>query len=407
MTRIERTRITTEPVVTSAQADTRLTALREADQFLLPALENLVQIVRRELKIAKGATDKGFAYSWDGATGPVQAILLDPLLPVLAPDQRAQRVQRILEATRPASTVRVWGPLLAGMGLIAALFAFSVNGLFSGLAAVALSVLIIFAMNMPGPGRCAHLEGRKVIVPVQYPQISFGEAMELAGHMKQFHESRTGHQEKSHDHKAAEQYSAPLTRPKRSSRQLPAKRETAAGPRRTTVEDIDQSRSDLLAAWANYKLDRDAWYFTKPLLHDTTGTVATTVAYNEALTNLIVAVDALGPHAPQPRIDAAARLADIAWKAWHDANDYAAHMGLGDRTPTERAALERLGKLVERLTRSAAADPELPMIKRGIQDCLDKITTVSVSWADIASLPEIEAAGLLPQLPTHDHSVGE
>ncbi len=38
------------------------------------------------------------------------------------------------------------------------------------------------------------------------------------------------------------------------------------------------------------------------------------------------------------------------------------------------------------------------MIKRGIQDCLDKITTVSVSWADIASLPEIEATGLLPQI---------
>lgn len=145
-------------------------------------------------------------------------------------------------------------------------------------------------------------------------------------------------------------------------------------------------------------MDGEAWYFTKPLLHDITGTVATTVAYNEARTDLIAAVDDLSPHSAQSQIDAAASIADTAWKTWHDANDYAARMGLGDRTPTEHAALERLGKLVERLTRSAAVDPELPMIKRGIQDCLDKITTVSVSWADIASLPEIEATGLLPQL---------
>ncbi|MCT7371877.1 hypothetical protein A7R75_23025 [Mycolicibacterium llatzerense] len=170
--------------------------------------------------------------------------------------------------------------------------------------------------------------------------------------------------------------------------------------RRLTAADIYQTRDDLLAQWGAYRLDIEAWYITKPLLHDTTGTVTTTVAYQRALQDLITAVDNLSADPQQSQIDDAGRLADIAWAAWHDADDYASRVGLGDRSPTERAALQRLGKLVERLTRSAAADPELPNIKRAIQECLDKITTVSASWADIAALPAIESRGLLPQIPT-------
>lgn len=165
-----------------------------------------------------------------------------------------------------------------------------------------------------------------------------------------------------------------------------------------TVADVRQELDALLPEWASYRLDIEAWYISKPLLHDTTGTVPTTVAYEQAMQDLVAAVDELPPDALQSRIDVAAQLADVAWRAWHAADEYAGRVGLGDRTPTERAALQRLGKLVERLTRSAAADPELPIVKRAIQDCLDKITTVSASWGDIATLPAIEAAGLLPQL---------
>lgn len=155
---------------------------------------------------------------------------------------------------------------------------------------------------------------------------------------------------------------------------------------------------DLLAAWGHYKLDTEAWYLTKPLLHDTTGTVATTVAYT-AMADLTEAVEALHGDSPASDIDHALDLADRAWAAWHDAIDHAAAVGLDDRSPTERAALQRLNKLVTRLTHSSADDPDLAAVKRDITLCLDRIHTISVSWADIAALPALDQR-LIPQLPS-------
>ena len=169
--------------------------------------------------------------------------------------------------------------------------------------------------------------------------------------------------------------------------------------RQNTADDARAALDALLDEWARYELDIEAFYIDRPLLHDVTGTVAPTVAYNEAIQALSAAVDELHPGSPQQRIDVACELADRAWAAWHHANDHAALMGLGDRTPTERKALERLGKLVARLTRTAAADPEAPGIIQQIHACLDRISTVSVSWATISTLPAIEASGVLRALP--------
>lgn len=171
---------------------------------------------------------------------------------------------------------------------------------------------------------------------------------------------------------------------------------TATAP--VSAADVRRTLDDLLAEWAAYRLDVEAWYLTKPVLHDVTGTVETTVAYETALQDLIAAVENLHSTSTDAQVSAASALADRAWQAWHDANDYAARVGLGDRTPTERAALQRLSKLVTRLTHSAADDPELSAIKRDIQTCLDKVTTVAVGWNDIAALPAVERAQLLPQL---------
>lgn len=165
-----------------------------------------------------------------------------------------------------------------------------------------------------------------------------------------------------------------------------------------SAADVRHALDDLLAEWAAYRLDVEAWYLTKPLLHDVTGTVETTVAYETALQDLIAAVDNLHGTSTNAEVMAASALADRAWSAWHEANDYAGRVGLGDRTPTERAALQRLSKLVTRLTRSTLDDPEVSAIRRDIQTCLDKVTTVAVSWGDIAALPAVERAQLLPQL---------
>ena len=126
--------------------------------------------------------------------------------------------------------------------------------------------------------------------------------------------------------------------------------------------------------------------------------MATTVAYETAMGELSAAVEDLHDGSPDSEVAAAAVAADRAWAAWYEANDYAAQVGVDDRTPTERAALQRLSKLVTQLTRTAAGDPELAAIKRDIQTCLDKVTTVSVGWGDIAALPAIQQAEVLPQL---------
>ncbi|MCZ4538052.1 hypothetical protein O4159_21845 [Gordonia terrae] len=117
------------------------------------------------------------------------------------------------------------------------------------------------------------------------------------------------------------------------------------------------------------------------------------------MADLTAAVEALHEDSPADDVDHALDLADRAWAAWHDANDHAATVGLDDRSPTERAALQRLNTLVARLTRSSAGDPELAALKRSITLCLDRIHTVSVSWADIAALPALDQQ-LIRQLPT-------
>lgn len=180
---------------------------------------------------------------------------------------------------------------------------------------------------------------------------------------------------------------------------LPLRQPPAAPPgRRATADDARQALAELLEEWGKYRLDPEAWYLTKPLLHDVTGTVATTVAYNRALQALIDAVENLHGHSPQSAIDEAAAIADRAWETWHAANDYAARVGLGDRDPSERRALQRLNTLVERLAHSTPADLDLAMIKREIQTCLDKITTVSVSWAEITDIPAIGGGSALYRL---------
>ncbi len=123
-----------------------------------------------------------------------------------------------------------------------------------------------------------------------------------------------------------------------------------------------------------------------------------TVAYETAMGDLSAAVEDLHDGSADSEVAAAADAADRAWAAWHEANDYAAQLGVADRTPAEWAALQRRSKLVTRLTCSAAGEPELAAIKRVLHTCLDKGTTGSLGWGDIAVLPAIERAGVLPQL---------
>lgn len=352
----------------------------EAEQCPLP--EDLHRIVERERRMVRNAISRDRS---DGATptlpGPVQAILADQAIPHLDDYQLEQRTRQILRAVgQPHTGHALIAPALAaGLGVsVGALSAFRLMPWDIGVAAAcALTFLAVTLFLL----REKH-----------YPTITFDDALALL----RLRRDRIRHSDriKQWTTLATIPTDAVVTAPPLPQGSAP----TPPTQRRLAVADIHQTRDDLLEQWGTYRLDIEAWYITKPLLHDTTGTVPTTVAYERALQDFLAAVDNLPAAASQDQIDHAGRLADAAWAAWHEADDYAGQVGLGDRSPTERAALQRLGKLVERLTRSAAADPELATVKRAIQECLDKVTTVSVSWADISSLPAIEARGLLPQI---------
>lgn len=410
------------PVVTAALPDARFAALGvlELEPNLSPRVR---RAVRHEYQLIRDSWSQ--LREWEpSAVGPVQAILLDPSLPTLDGDERVQRLHLILAATKSPPMIWTVAPVAGPMLGIVGMLTLSQTGLLPIGLALFLSALLSLVLFTPKRG--AYFVGRRLVVPPRYPTMTLAEALEVAAHAGTVRDVlvTSGLDTVPPAAEASDTRARPA--PRRNevaarNRQImrpfgatsPCLSESpvavgdqsvaanaAGSQRRMTVADIVGALDDLHAEWAAYQLDTEAWYLTKPLLHDTTGTVATTVAYEKAMQDLVAAVDDLPAGAPQERLDAAARLADVAWQAWHAAEEYASRVGLGDRSPTERAALKRLGKLVDRLTRSSAADPELAMVKAQIQSCLDKITTVSVSWGDIAGLPAIEASGILRQLPT-------
>lgn len=313
------------------------------------------------------------------ATTPIEAILLDPLVPQLNGDDQVARVKQILSTITGPADGRLQGPIqslaMAGVFALGVLLLNHMAGDFPPVGVV-LVILggVLFTVDVV----------TKVVESRRSNVLSFEEAMRLAAAARVLDGGPRGARRSRGESLDA------------SSPHAGSANNGDSG--QLTVDQARQTLIDLRSEWLAYKLDTEAWYLTKPLLRDTTGTVATTVAYENAMLDLSAAVEELADDAPQHRVNAVGQLADAAWSAWYAANEYAAKVGLGDRTPTERAALERLAKLVDRLTRAGAGDPELALVKREIQSCLDKISTVSVSWRDIAELPAIEAAGIIPQL---------
>lgn len=375
-------------IVKTVEPKVGMAALQRAAGFAStsPAVpQSLRETINREAFNARKAAEKDLKRGRDSrlVAGPALAILLDPALGSLAGEQRDARLRQILLKTRPAPGRVIHRRVIQ---IVIALWL------------VGFVALVVFGRGLT-PMVVIPLIGMPMLW-IGWPRedllLGLVEARQLAAFANGERESAaTAEIELESEATPAK----PLIDDVADAIDSWVKNQQHFPSRHLTVADARQAVDDLLAEWGKYQLDIEAWYVTKPLLHDTTGTVATTVAYERAMRTLIAVVDELPDDAPQNRIDAALKLADAAWEAWHAADEYAAETGLGDRSPSERAALQRLGRLVERLTRSSAADPELPMIKRSIQDCLDRITTVSASWADIATLPAIEAAGVLPQIP--------
>lgn len=149
---------------------------------------------------------------------------------------------------------------------------------------------------------------------------------------------------------------------------------------RAAVEQLD-------AEWLAYTLDLEAYFLTKPVLRD--GAVAPIAAYNDALFELRELAGALTADSSEAQICVAEDAAELALVAWGAANDYAAQVGISDRSPVERAALRRLHGLVGQLTDPGTPRQMWSILSRQIERELGKLTTVRVEWRELQGHPAI------------------
>ena len=172
---------------------------------------------------------------------------------------------------------------------------------------------------------------------------------------------------------------------------------TARAARASRIAAVQMAVSRLDSEWLEYEQDLQAYYLTKPLLRD--AAVPKTSEYQNALFVLRDLADALTPASDEHQIRAAENAAETALLAWGAANDYAARIGISDRSLTERVALRRLHTLVGQLTDPGTPKEMWPTITAAISREMRKLTTVATSWEHINRLPAVGRRPVLAALP--------
>lgn len=183
-----------------------------------------------------------------------------------------------------------------------------------------------------------------------------------------------------------------IPRPATDPAETPAHDSLAAARQRRTerITAVHDALAQLDAEWLSYEIDLEAYYLTKPVLHD--ASVPETATYQSALYELRELAGGLGHGSNLAEIAAAERAAETALLAWGTANDHAAAVGLTDRPPTERAALKRLYALTGQLADLATPKPMWPSLIAAITREMNKLanSTIAVSWEHLARVPELE-----------------
>lgn len=183
-----------------------------------------------------------------------------------------------------------------------------------------------------------------------------------------------------------------VPRPAADPAETPAHDRLAAARQRRTerITAVHDALVQLDAEWLSYEIDLEAYYLTKPVLHD--ASVPETATYQSALYELRELAAGLGDSSTLAEIAAAERAAETALLAWGTANDHAAAVGLNDRPLTERAALKRLYALTGQLADPATPKPMWPSLIAAITREMNKLanSTIAVSWEHLARVPELE-----------------
>ncbi|WP_255251202.1 hypothetical protein [Mycobacterium avium] len=380
--------ITAAPVALCLAVLDNAAALVQATPSIPPTLAHV--ITREEACVHRFERDRGDQSRgrrgvgdepWT-ATGPVQAILLDPLLASLTGDQRITRVRQILDETEPPSILRDRGPLLLSLIGMLGFFILLGAGLLPLLVALPGAVVCGYSAMMPRR-RGAYLRGpRELVMPPRYPTISLDEALQLAA-LNRSPASPASESPYPTTQPAADQ---PTCGPE-SDQTL------SLAERRRAIADVHAAITELDTEWLEYQLDTHAWFLAKPQLRNHNDPIIR--EYREAEAELRDRADELTDTSSDEQIAAAQEAARDALKAWGTANRHALKIGVTNLSPSEEAALGTLYGLVGQLNDRATPKEMWPQLINAITRTMKKLTTVPCTLADIAKLPVIESESRL------------
>jgi len=347
-------------------------------------------------------------------TGPVQAILLDPMLAQLAAtsnqrtgtaERRIKRVKHILDTTRPAPVGRELGYLLLTLIGVAGFITLNATHLVGLL--IALPGAIVCAAESGRTLRTLHRHGvrvhglRDIEVPATYPTINLDDGLHLATLAP--HLWRVTPPTRLHDlvdPAAADPLAAHTSA---TTRPHAATTTPDAADKARRIAHVRDAVAELDAEWLDYQLDLDAWFLSKPQLRNLNDPIVK--KYREAETDLRDLAAALTDNSTDTQIAAAETAARTALKAWGTANSHALQIGVSTLSPSEEAALHTLHGLVGQLNDRATPKAMWPQLITAITRTMDKLTTVPFALADIATLPVIESESRLRAITQHPEAL--
>lgn len=425
------------PVVTAIPHELGFAALDQASRLTVsPALDDV--IAREELYARRRMPDQLDAGSNPGvvddealmATGPVQAILLDPLLTNLTGEERTARVQQILAETKPAPFILSAAPvLLPSVGILGIGTHYAYNNFvyFAGydsteayippLLGLAIGLVLYLSMLIPRRRHAYLRDFTELVVPPRYPKITLDDALQLAALTPKLRHiapapSRTSSSAPGNVNRRPEHLkdliadlSADVT-DERAHELLLSR--VKASSSITEVDDVDRRRriaevhaavAELDAEWLDYQLDLHAWFLAKPQLRNLNDPL--TEAYRRAEVELRDRADDLTENSTDQQISVAQDAARRALKAWDTANAHAMKIGVSTLSLSEEAALHRLHGLVGQLNDRTTPKAMWPQLINAISRTMTKLTTVPCTLADIAQLPVIESESRLRAIEQH------
>ncbi|BCI84469.1 hypothetical protein MTY66_60940 (plasmid) [Mycolicibacterium sp. TY66] len=345
------------PIVRSVERRAGVAALDMAAQCATKSLTSqpslFEAIVREKDKVRRALKNHSYRVdetpNKDIATGPVLAILLDPVIGSLTGEQRDARLRQIIEQTRPLRPRYLRGAqvlvTLMGVLVIGAMF------LTGGASPVFVMGIIGMVLMLWAATPDRHALN---IIPVNYPTISLAQAQHLA--------------------------------------ELPSAAVTDVSgmlaDHSRDIAEVHAAIAELDREWLEYQLDLHDWWLAKPQLRNDNDPAVR--EFRDAQYELRELAQNLSTTSTGEQVSTALAAARRALKAWGAANTRALALGVTGLGASEEAALHTLYGLASQLNDPHTPEAQCPQIVNHITRIMPKLVTVPCTLADIAVLPAIE-----------------